>query len=161
MLYKENYSSIVDRRFLFCQETSQLTSTRLLSFVTGRSESKSCSRENWKLLTLKDYFAKYTRTQQSYIYLYVIYCYYQLSSSAIFRQYGVSQSECKIDRHRPGLSRLAPGNEIDCNIDNVRLLHFDVCGFLSKLAIDLRSLAPVSSFVLCEVFEMFKAFQAI
>ena len=34
------------RRFLFCQETSQLTSTRLLSFVTGRGESKSCSREN-------------------------------------------------------------------------------------------------------------------
>ena len=35
-------------------------------------------------------------------------CYCQLSSSVIFRQYGVSQSECKIDRPRPGLSRLAP-----------------------------------------------------
>jgi hypothetical protein len=34
------------RRFLFCQETSQLTSTRLLSFVTGQGESKSYSREN-------------------------------------------------------------------------------------------------------------------
>ena len=35
-------------------------------------------------------------------------CYYQLSSSVIFRQYGVSQSECKIDRPRPGLPRLSP-----------------------------------------------------
>ena len=29
-------------------------------------------------------------------------CYCQLSSSVIFGQYGVSQSECKIDRPRPG-----------------------------------------------------------
>ena len=35
-------------------------------------------------------------------------CYCQLSSSVIFRQYGVSQSECKIDRLRPGLPRLSP-----------------------------------------------------
>jgi hypothetical protein len=35
-------------------------------------------------------------------------CYYQLSSSVVFRQYGVSQSECKIDRPRPGLSRPSP-----------------------------------------------------
>jgi hypothetical protein len=28
-------------------------------------------------------------------------CYCRLSSSVIFRQYGVSQSECKIDRPRP------------------------------------------------------------
>jgi hypothetical protein len=35
-------------------------------------------------------------------------CYCQLSSSVIFRQYGVSKSECKIDRPRPGLSRLSP-----------------------------------------------------
>jgi hypothetical protein len=35
-------------------------------------------------------------------------CYCQLSSSAIFRQYGVSQSECKIDRPRPGLPRVSP-----------------------------------------------------
>jgi hypothetical protein len=35
-------------------------------------------------------------------------CYCQLSSSVIFRQYGVSQSECKIDWPRPGLPRLSP-----------------------------------------------------
>jgi hypothetical protein len=35
-------------------------------------------------------------------------CYCQLSSSLIFRQYGVSQSECKIDRPRPGLPRVSP-----------------------------------------------------
>ena len=35
-------------------------------------------------------------------------CYCQLSSSVIFRQYGVSQSECKIDRPRPGLPRVSP-----------------------------------------------------
>ena len=35
-------------------------------------------------------------------------CYCQLSSSVIFRQYCVSQSECKIDRPRPGLSRVSP-----------------------------------------------------
>ena len=33
-------------------------------------------------------------------------CYCQLSSSVIFRQYGVSQSESKIDRPRPGLLTL-------------------------------------------------------
>ena len=35
-------------------------------------------------------------------------CYCQLSSSVIFGQYGVSQSECKIDRPRPGLPRVSP-----------------------------------------------------
>ena len=35
-------------------------------------------------------------------------CYCQLSGSVIFRQYGVSQSECKIDRPRPGLPRVSP-----------------------------------------------------
>jgi hypothetical protein len=35
-------------------------------------------------------------------------CYCQLSSSVIFRQYGVSQSECKIDRPRSGLPRVSP-----------------------------------------------------
>jgi hypothetical protein len=35
-------------------------------------------------------------------------CYCQLSSSVIFRQYGVSQSECKIDPPRPGLPRVSP-----------------------------------------------------
>ena len=44
--YRDTHSLNNSRSFLFCQETSQLTSTRLLSFVTGRGESKSCSREN-------------------------------------------------------------------------------------------------------------------
>ena len=35
-------------------------------------------------------------------------CYCQLSSLVIFRQYGVSKSECKIDLPRPGLPRLSP-----------------------------------------------------
>ena len=35
-------------------------------------------------------------------------CYCQLSSSVMFRQYGVSQSGCKIDRPRPGLPRVSP-----------------------------------------------------
>ena len=35
-------------------------------------------------------------------------CYCQLSSSVIFGQYGVSQSEFKIDRPRPGLPRVSP-----------------------------------------------------
>ena len=35
-------------------------------------------------------------------------CYCQLSNSVIFRQYGVSQSECKIYRPRPGLPCLSP-----------------------------------------------------
>ena len=47
--------------------------------------------QSGKRLTLKDYFAKHTRTH-----------------SVIFRQYGVSQSECKIDRPRPGLPRVSP-----------------------------------------------------
>ena len=40
-------------------------------------------------------------------------CYCQLSSSVIFRQYGVSQSECKIDRPRPGLPRVSPRPHIE------------------------------------------------
>jgi hypothetical protein len=90
---------------LFCQETSQLTSTRLLSFVTGRGESNSWSRENvllWKII-LQNILA-HTRI----IKIQTLNCYCQLSSSVIFRQYGVSQSKCKIDRPRPGLSRLSP-----------------------------------------------------
>ena len=47
--------------------------------------------QSGKRLTLKDYFAKHTRTH-----------------SVIFRQYGVSQSECKIDRPRAGHPRLSP-----------------------------------------------------
>jgi hypothetical protein len=108
MLYKENYSLNNNRRFLFCQETSQLTSTRLLSFVTGRGESKSCSRENillWKII-LQNILVPLIHTR--IIKIQLLNCYCQLSSSVIFRQYGVSQSECKIDWPRPGLPRLSP-----------------------------------------------------
>ena len=63
-----------------------------------------------KRLTLKDYFPKHTRTHKNHkntnVELSTVNC--QLSSSVIFRQYGVSQSECKIDRPRPGLFRLCP-----------------------------------------------------
>jgi hypothetical protein len=93
------------RRFLFCQETSQLTSTRLLSFVTGRGESKLCSREKvllWKIILQN--ILVHTRI----IKIQMLNCYCQLSSSVIFRQYGVSQSECKSDRPRPGLPRVSP-----------------------------------------------------
>jgi hypothetical protein len=90
---------------LFCQETSQLTSTRLLSFVTGQGESKSCSRENvllWKIIFQN--ILVHTRI----IKIQMLNCYCQLSSSVIFRQYCVSQSEWKIDRPRPGLPRVSP-----------------------------------------------------
>ena len=42
-------------------------------------------------------------------------CYCQLSSSVIFRQYGVSQSECKTRAFssRPSSSHESPGNEVD------------------------------------------------
>ena len=86
---------------MFCQETSQLTSTRLLSFETGRGESKSCSLEN--VLLLQNILV-HTRI----IKIQMLNCYCQLSSSVIFGQYGVSQSECKIDRPRPGLPRVSP-----------------------------------------------------
>ena len=66
-----------------------------------------------KRLTLKDYFGKHTRTHKNHkntnVELFILStsdC--QLSSSVIFRQYGVSQSECKIDRPRPGLPRVSP-----------------------------------------------------
>jgi hypothetical protein len=58
--------------------------------------------QSGKRLTLKDYFAKHTRTHKNHKNTNV-----QLSSSVIFRQYGVSQSECKIDRPR-GLPRVSP-----------------------------------------------------
>jgi hypothetical protein len=64
--------------------------------------------QSGKRLTLKDYFAKHTRTHKNHKNIQMLNCYCQLSSSVIFRQYGVSQSECKIDRPRPGLSRLSP-----------------------------------------------------
>ena len=63
--------------------------------------------QSGKRLTLKDYFAKHTRTHKNHkntnveLLLSTQSC--QLSSSVIFRQYGVSQSECKIDRPRPNL----------------------------------------------------------
>jgi hypothetical protein len=54
-------------------------------------------------------------------------CYCQLSSSVIFRQYGVSQSECKIDRPRPGLPRVLPrphtealGTRLNCYFAEVK-----------------------------------------
>ena len=62
--------------------------------------------QSGKRLTSKDYFAKHARTR--IIKIQMLNCYCQLSSSVIFRQYGVSQSECKIDRPRPGLSRVSP-----------------------------------------------------
>jgi hypothetical protein len=79
--------------------------TRLLSFGTGRGESKPCSRENvllWKIILQN--ILVHTRI----IKIQMLNCYCQLSSSVIFRQYGVSQSECRIDRPRPGLPRLSP-----------------------------------------------------
>jgi hypothetical protein len=60
-----------------------------------------------KRLTLKYYFSKRTRTHKNHKNTNVDLL-FELSSSVIFRQYGVSQSECKIDRPRPGLSRLSP-----------------------------------------------------
>jgi hypothetical protein len=80
-----------------------------LSFVTGRGESKSRSRENvllWKII-LQNILA-HTRIIKIHYIIKMLNCYCQLSSSVIFRQYGVSHSECKIDRPRPGLSRLSP-----------------------------------------------------
>jgi hypothetical protein len=67
--------------------------------------------QSGKRLTLKDYFAKHTRTHKNHKntnveLLLSTQC--QLSSSVIFGQYGVSQSECKIDRPRPGLPRVSP-----------------------------------------------------
>jgi hypothetical protein len=63
--------------------------------------------QSGKRLTLKDYFAKHTRVHTRIIKIQMLNCYCQLSSSVIFRQYGVSQSECKIDRPRPGLPRVS------------------------------------------------------
>ena len=70
--------------------------------------------QSGKRLTLEDYFAKHTRTHlyilvhTRIIKIQMLNCYCQLSNSVIFRQYGVSQSECKIDRPRPGLPRVSP-----------------------------------------------------
>jgi hypothetical protein len=110
------------RRFLFCQDTSQLTSTRLLSFVTGRDESKSCRRENvllWKIILQN--ILVHTRI----IKIQMLNCYCQLSGSVIFRQYAVSQSECKIDRPRPGLPRVSPRPHTEALWTR---LHRNLCG---------------------------------
>ena len=64
--------------------------------------------QSGKRLTLKDYFAKHILVHTRIIKIQMLNCYCQLSSSVIFRQICVSQSECKIDRPRPGLSRLSP-----------------------------------------------------
>ena len=61
--------------------------------------------QSGKRLTSKDYFAKHSRTHKNHkntnVELLIL-------STVKFRQYGVSQSECKIDRPRPGLSRVSP-----------------------------------------------------
>jgi hypothetical protein len=66
--------------------------------------------QSGKRLTLKDYLAKHTRTHKNHknTNVELLLSTVILSSSVIFRQYGVSQSECKIDRPRPGLSRVSP-----------------------------------------------------
>jgi hypothetical protein len=64
--------------------------------------------QSGKRLTSKDYFAKHSRTHKNHKNTNVELLIFKLSSSVIFRQYGVSQSECKIDRPRPGLSRASP-----------------------------------------------------
>ena len=64
--------------------------------------------QSGKRLTLKDYFAKHTRTHKNHKNTNVELLLSTVKFSYIFRQYGVSQSECKIDRPRPGLSRASP-----------------------------------------------------
>ena len=92
---------------MFCQETSQLTSTRLLSFVTGRGESKSCSRENvlFRKIILQNILVHTRIIKIQMLNCYIVNCQVQLF---LDNNYGVSQSECKIDRPRPGLSRASP-----------------------------------------------------
>ena len=76
---------------MFCsQETSQFTSTRLLSFVTGRGESKSCSREN--ALYMQNIYDIHTRI----IKIQMLNCYCQLSSSVIFRQIVLANQNAKL-----------------------------------------------------------------
>ena len=54
--------------------------------------------QSGKRLTLKDYFAKHTRTHKNHKNTNV-----ELLLSTVKFSFGVSQSECKIDRPRPGL----------------------------------------------------------
>ena len=63
--------------------------------------------QSGKRLTLKDYFAEHTRTHKNHKNANVELLLSTFKFS-FFRQYGVSQSECKIDRPRPGLSCLSP-----------------------------------------------------
>jgi hypothetical protein len=63
--------------------------------------------QSGKRLTLKDYFAKHTRTHKNHKNTNVELLLSTVKFSVIFRQYGVSQSECKIDRPRPGLPRVS------------------------------------------------------
>jgi hypothetical protein len=63
--------------------------------------------QSGKRLTLKDYFAKHTRTHKNrkntnveLLLSTVKFSYFQTNS--------VSQSECKFDRPRPGLPRVSP-----------------------------------------------------
>ena len=64
--------------------------------------------QSGKRLTLKDYFAKHTRTHKNHKNTNVELLLSTVKFLVIVRQYGVSQSECKIDRPRPGLPRVSP-----------------------------------------------------
>ena len=64
--------------------------------------------QSGKRLTLKDYFEKHTRAHKNHKNTNVELLLSTVKFSVIFRQYGVSQSECKIDRPRPGLPRVSP-----------------------------------------------------
>jgi hypothetical protein len=84
-------------------------------------------------------------------------CYCQLSSSVIFRQYGVSQSECKINRPRPGLSRFSPrphtkalGTRLQCCL-NARILNHFISN--SKF-FDKRVILKEHFKTSCEAFEV-------
>ena len=88
------------------------------SFVVTRGHSWSLVVTRGHSCVLLDKTLVHTRI----IKIQMLNCYCQLSSSVIFRQYGVSQSECKIDRPRPGLPRVSPtwndksGGEIEENV---------------------------------------------
>jgi hypothetical protein len=97
------------RPFLFCQETSQFTGVdQLLSFVTGWGESEPIAVGKtehfllWKIILQNIY--SYTTIIKYICWIVIVNCQVLL----FFRQYGVSQSEWKIDRPRPGRSRLSP-----------------------------------------------------
>jgi hypothetical protein len=100
MLYKENYSSIVD---VSCFVRKHRSSRRhAFEAKVNRAVGKT---ENF---LLRKIISQNILLHNNHKFMLNCYCQLSSSSSAIFRQYGVSQSECKIDRPRPGLSRLAP-----------------------------------------------------